>query len=333
MLHSSKLRECTTSRLSQLQRPCPDLYPGERFELAQQHERADALPAAGLPSVAEGSVIEESTEAQTAVATAAAAAVRNATTSVSANGAAQAAQLAAAASAAAAVPAHVAAAQSIAAQSTLAATNLNGHGGQRHGSGRLGKFIDRMPCRARGRPLPKVFRVLMNKGVSKPWEREATSAERDEYVWLRAEQSVTSWGDGEKAHPINFFEQSIECEHCGCWRFPTTPAAKCCQNGRLVLNQRYRLGSELLDLAARGVSKVSRSLNNGYRFAQMRLPKDSHWVCDSYQHLKITGMPFAMVNNLNEASSTRSFLDDPLERQARTARVPVLRGGGNPTVH
>ena len=88
-----------------------------------------------------------------------------------------------------------------------------------------------------------------------------------------------------------------------------------------MLNRRYRLGDELLALAARGVSKVSRSLNNGYRFAQMRLPRGSHWNCDSYQHLKITGMPFAMVNNLNEASSTRSFLDDPLERQARVASV------------
>ena len=246
--------------------------------------------------------MEESIDAQLALASAAAVALRNSSPPAEPPSA----------------PAHVAAAQTIAA---LAATNVNGHGGQRHGSGRLGKFIDRMPRRARGRPLPKVFRVLVNKGDSKPWENAPTSAERDEYVWLRAEQSVTSWGDGEKAHPINFFEQSIECEHCGCWRFSTTPAAKCCQNGRLVLNQRYKLGSELLDLAARGVSKVSRSLNNGYRFAQFRLPKDTHWVCDSYQHLKITGMPFAMVNNLNEASSTRSFLDDPLERQARTANV------------
>ena len=47
----------------------------------------------------------------------------------------------------------------------------------------------------------------------------------------------------------------------------------------------------------------------------MRLPKDSHWKCDSYQHLKVTGRPFAMMNNLNDATSTRSFLDEPLERE------------------
>ena len=69
----------------------------------------------------------------------------------------------------------------------------------------------------------------------------------------------------------------IECEHCGAWRAPFTTAAKCCKNGALVLNGKYRLGEPLLDLARRGVSKVSRSLNNAYRFAVMRLPKDSHW--------------------------------------------------------
>ena len=49
--------------------------------------------------------------------------------------------------------------------------------------------------------------------------------------------------------------------------------------------------------------------------AVLRLPKDSHWKCDSYQHLKVTGQPFAMMNNLNDATSTRSFLDEPLERE------------------
>ena len=47
----------------------------------------------------------------------------------------------------------------------------------------------------------------------------------------------------------------------------------------------------------------------------LRLPKDSHLKCDSYQHLKVTGRPFAMMNNLNDATSTRSFLDEPLERE------------------
>lgn len=219
-------------------------------------------------------MVEESIEAQIAVATAAAAAVRNATTSKSASANGPSAAQAAVVAAAAAAVRNAAAAK---ATDTLMAyfdgvSNINGHGGRRAGSGRLGKFIDRMPRRARGRPLPKVFRLLVNTGDAKPWKHEPSTRDRDEYAWLRAEQSVTSWGDGEKAHPINFFEQSIECEHCGCWRFPTTPAAKCCQNGKLVLNQRYKLGAELLDLAARGVSKVSRSLNNGYRFAQFRLP-------------------------------------------------------------
>ena len=51
------------------------------------------------------------------------------------------------------------------------------------------------------------------------------------------------------------------------------------------------------------------------RVSVLRLSKDSHWKCDSYQHLKVTGRPFAMMNNLNDATSTRSFLDEPLERE------------------
>ena len=73
---------------------------------------------------------------------------------------------------------------------------------------------------------------------------------------LIQQETVTSWGRGEKAHPINAFEQFIECDGCGYWRSPTTPAAKCCQNGELVLNTRYKLGDELLKLAADGVSKA-----------------------------------------------------------------------------
>ena len=128
------------------------------------------LPATSLSSVAEASAFEESIDVQLAAATSAAAAVRNSSRPAEPLS----------------VPAHVTAAQSIAA---LAAMNVNGHGGQRNGSGRLGKFIDRMPRRARGRPLPKVFCVLVNTGDSKPWEHEPSARDRDEYVWLRAEQA------------------------------------------------------------------------------------------------------------------------------------------------
>ena len=44
---------------------------------------------------------------------------------------------------------------------------------------------------------------------------------------------------------------------------------------------------------------------------------DTHRIGDSFQHLKITGIPYCIVSNLNERSSTRSFLDDPYVRLER----------------
>ena len=122
-----------------------------------------------------------------------------------------------------------------------------------------------MPSRARADPLPDVYRVIINKGDHKPWQRAPTLS--DEHGFARIhQQTVTSFGEHEKAHPVNFFEQVLECEHCGCWRSPTTTATKCCQGGALVLNKKYKykLGNKLLGLARRGVPKVSRSLNNAY---------------------------------------------------------------------
>ena len=37
-------------------------------------------------------------------------------------------------------------------------------------------------------------------------------------------------------------------------------------------------------------------------------------ISDSYQHLRITGMPYAVVPNLNALSALRSYFDEPLER-------------------
>ena len=63
-----------------------------------------------------------------------------------------------------------------------------------------------------------------------------------------------------------------------------------------------------------GLSKQSRAANDLFRFAQFALPKGTHRIPDSFRHLKVTGIPYAIVPNLNEASSTRSFLDDPYDR-------------------
>lgn len=59
---------------------------------------------------------------------------------------------------------------------------------------------------------------------------------------------------------------------------------------------------------------------------QMALPKGTHHIPDHFQHLKITGVPYALVNNLNETSSTRSFLEDPdLRLEARDRYASDVR--------
>jgi len=127
-------------------------------------------------------------------------------------------------------------------------------------------------------------------------------------------QNATCFNNLEAAHPINFFEQRDVCMNCGAERFTVTNPSICCQNGSLVLDR--QLPNELLSLIseAPGFSKQSRAGNDLFRFAQMALPKGTHRFPDSYQHLKVTGMPFAIISNINERSSTRSFLDDPNER-------------------
>ena len=74
-----------------------------------------------------------------------------------------------------------------------------------HGGDRRGRFVDRMPRVARASPLPKVYRVLVNAGDAKPWKFEPARDEADLFATQRREQSITSFGALEKAHPINFF--------------------------------------------------------------------------------------------------------------------------------
>ena len=51
----------------------------------------------------------------------------------------------------------------------------------------------------------------------------------EEDVFKRVQmQTVTSWGRHEKDHPINAFEQVIECAHCGAWRAPKAAQSYCC---------------------------------------------------------------------------------------------------------
>ena len=140
-----------------------------------------------------------------------------------------------------------------------------------------------------------------------------TGADWDAYRRL-CNQNATCFHALEQAHPINFFEQRDVCTHCGCERLVTMNSKHCCQHGSLLMERDFP--EELLRLIsiAPGLSKQSRAANDLFRFAQMALPKGTHRIPDSYQHLKVTGIPFAVLSNLNERSSTRAFLDDPSER-------------------
>ena len=146
-----------------------------------------------------------------------------------------------------------------------------------------------------------------------PASREPTTDEWTQYRRL-CRQNVTCFTPMEESHPINFYEQRDVCSECGCERFSTSSHKQCCQSGALVLVR--KMPASLLSLISEspGLSKQSRAANDLFRLAQMALPKGTHRIPDMYQHLKVTGVPFAIVPNLNERSSTRSFLDDPYER-------------------
>ena len=199
------------------------------------------------------------------------------------------------------------------------------------------RFLDRMPCRARAEPLTPALSVFETfsrdagapRGVS--WasvrsdgtydvQRQPTTEEWQQYQQL-CKFNVTCFTELEKLHPINVFEQRDVCSFCGAERFRTTSSTRCCHGGALLLHHsgstpNYPLPQGLLDMLTSnpGLSKQSRAGNDLFRFAQFALPKGTHRIPDSFKHLKVTGIPYATVPNLNEMSSTRSFLDDPYLR-------------------
>ena len=161
-------------------------------------------------------------------------------------------------------------------------------------------------------------------------------------------QNTTTFSASEKRHPINVFEQVNVCVHCGCERFTSTRPTQCCEGGKLLLDRAMPPRLLRIIAGAPGLSKQSRCANSLFRFAQaccepppLLQPRDaptvlrtctppcapaSHHIPDHFQHLKITGVPYALVNNLNETSSTRSFLEDPdLRLEARDRYATVLQ--------
>jgi hypothetical protein len=134
--------------------------------------------------------------------------------------------------------------------------------------------------------------------------------------------NVTTFTPAEAAHPLNFFEQSLRCKHCGCDRLRPSRASLCCQDGSLLLGGEP-MHEALIELLGDGdgLSQTSRSLNDLFRFAQQGLPEGTHRLNLAGGHLKVTGVPFSIINNTNANTSTRSFLDDPADRELRASRI------------
>ena len=133
---------------------------------------------------------------------------------------------------------------------------------------------------------------------------------------------MTIFTPAEASHPLNFFEQSVRCKHCGCDRLRPSRARLCCKDGSLLLGGEPN-HEALIELLSEGdgVSQTSRSLNDLFRFAQQGLPKGTHRLNLAGGHLKVTGVPFAVIDNFNANTSTRSFYDDPAYRELRANRV------------
>lgn len=159
------------------------------------------------------------------------------------------------------------------------------------------RFLDRMPVLARERPMPPEFSTAINVGTDQtqaanawdwahPEDTIEVHKETGEFVpsagfielskddmkplyELGRLGNVTSFTPNELKHPINFFEQSVRCRHCGTDRFVPSSDGLCCAKGRLVLGGKPfpKPLSKLMDEGA-GISSTSRQLNNLYRFAQ-----------------------------------------------------------------
>jgi len=155
-----------------------------------------------------------------------------------------------------------------------------------------------------------------------PALEQPDAEELAEYREMARRGNVTAFTRGEATHPVNFFEQAVRCKHCGCDRLRPTRARLCCDDGDLVLDG-PPMGDELIELLSEGagVSQTSRTLNDLFRFAQQGLPKGTHRLNLAGGHLKVTGVPFSIIDGINANTSTRSFLDDPAERELRANRV------------
>ena len=175
------------------------------------------------------------------------------------------------------------------------------------GAERLRAPRARLSLQADNTPLEadySVFRSFTNHGrargglswgVIEPDSEELSEELLEAYYKLVRRGNVTAFSKNELAHPINFYEQSDVCKHCGAERFRTSKMSQCCHDGKLKFNNQQCNGlpSALLTLisSGAGLSKQSRCANDLFRFAQFALPKGTHRIPDSFQHLKVRWFP------------------------------------------
>jgi len=136
---------------------------------------------------------------------------------------------------------------------------------------------------------------------------------RDALAKLRvlAMQNGTTFCTAEAANPLHFFEQAVRCYHCGRQRFVTSRACTC-EGGWRVHDD--ILPNDMLDVLTTrgGLSKASLAANELVRMCSLALPRgatrENH---PNGGHLRITGVPFRIVDHLLEGSNARTFMHDP----------------------
>ena len=137
--------------------------------------------------------------------------------------------------------------------------------------------------------------------------------------------NVTWFHPRERRNPIYFWEQRVRCYHCGCDHYvPAQHGAngqagmqrRCCQDGASIFHRDHAMPDAILDQIAYGVgcSSCSLALNNEVRLCAPALPRGTHRLADEGGGLKVSGVTFAVVQNVAERGAARMFLEDGAAR-------------------
>ena len=255
------------------------------------------------------------------------------------------------------VPRAVAAAHGYCAAAPGAA-HVDGGGGGGGGDGgdgsdgRGGGGVGGATAAANGATSGRV-RVYVPADATDPYERGTSrghptpiraSSVRSAVATLRQQAhagNVTWFHPCERDHPLCFWEQRVRCYFCGCDHFVLARGAlhggnagmhlRCCRDGECMLHADHAWPKLLLQHATSGTGmhSVARLLNEEARLCAMALPAGTHRLPERGGGVRITGITYALMRNVNELSSARSFYHDPDDPSlTRDERILALQSTG-----